>query len=493
MSGGGKTYLALDLGAESGRAIAGTFDGERLSLREVHRFQNLPVRRGESVHWDLPALFDEVKRGIAAAANLYHDGLVSVGVDTWGVDYGLLDGDGALMGLPHQYRDTRTAGIQDSVLERLGKDYLYEQTGIQLMGMNTLYQLLAEPPERIAQASRLLFIPDLFNYWLTGVMSTERTFASTSQVYDVRKRDWAYALLDAVGLPSHMLGDIRDAGESLGPLLPKVAVEAGASGVNVVLPGTHDTASAVAAVPAGDGTWAFLSSGTWSLLGVETPEPVMNERAKAFELGNEVGVLGTMRPLKNISGLWLVQQCRATWEAQGNLYSYAELTQMAEASAPFAAIIDPDDPSFTPAGDMPSRIADFCARNGQTTPCTRGEVVRTILESLALRYRMALETIEGIVEGRVDTLHIVGGGGQNLLLNQFTANAVGRPVVVGPVEATAAGNILMQLVAAGEISSLAEGREIVRRSFKLTTYLPEDSDEWEEAYGRFQRISQLQH
>lgn len=489
MSGEGKTYLALDLGAESGRAIAGTFDGERLALREVHRFPNVPVRQGSSVHWDLPALVDEVKRGIASAANAFGKDLVSVGVDTWGVDYGLLDGDGTLMGLPHQYRDPRTAGIHDTVMDRLGKDFLYEQTGIQLMGMNTVYQLLSEPPNRLAQASRLLFIPDLINYRLTGVMSTERTFASTSQLYDVRKWDWAYPLLDAVGLPSHMLGDICDGGESLGPILPQVAEETGASGVDVVLPGTHDTASAVAAVPAGEGTWAFLSSGTWSLLGVETPEPVMNERAKAFELGNEVGVLGTMRPLKNISGLWLVQQCRATWEAQGHPHSYAELTGIAEASAPFTAIIDPDDPSFTPAGDIPARIADFCRRSGQTTPSTQGEVVRTILESLALRYRMALEAIEGIVDSRMDTLHIVGGGGQNLLLNQFTANAVGRPVVLGPVEATAAGNVLIQMVAAGEIASLAEGREIVRRSFELTTYLPEEGDVWGEAYERFQRIS----
>ena len=492
MSGEGKTYLALDLGAESGRAIAGTFDGERLTLHEVHRFPNVPVGRGgSSVHWDLPALFDEVKQGIATAVAQSSDNLVSVGIDTWGVDYGLLDEEGALMGLPHQYRDPRTAGIQDSVIERLGRDYLYEQTGIQLMEMNTLYQLIAEPPDRLARASRLLFIPDLINYRLTGIVSTERTFASTSQVYDVRKRDWAYPLLDAVALPSHMLGEIRDAGESLGPLLPGVAEETGAGGVNVVLPGTHDTASAVAAVPAGEGSWAFLSSGTWSLLGIETPEPVMNEAATAFELGNEVGVLGTMRPLKNISGLWLVQQCRATWEAHGHPHSYAELTRMAEASAPFTAIIDPDDPSFTPPGDMPARIADFCARSGQPAPSTRGEFVRTILESLALRYRMVLETIEGIVNRRQDTLHVVGGGGQNVLLNQFTANAVGRPVVVGPVEATAAGNVLLQMVAAGEISSLSEGREIIRRSFELTTYLPEDAVEWDEAYERFQGVSQL--
>lgn len=489
MSGGGKTYLALDLGAESGRAIAGTFDGERLALREAHRFPNTPVRRGGSVHWDLPALFDEVKRGIAGAAKSCKGDFASIGVDTWGVDYGLLDEQGALMGLPHQYRDPRTAGIQDSVVERLGKDFLYEQTGIQLMEMNTLYQLLAEPSERLAQASRLLFIPDLINYWLTGVASTERTFASTSQLYDVRKRDWAYPLLDAVGLPRHVLGDIRDAGESLGPLLPRIEEETGASGVDVALPGTHDTASAVAAVPASEGTWAFLSSGTWSLLGIETSEPVMNDRAREFELGNEVGVLGTMRPLKNISGLWLMQQCRATWEAEGSPHSYAELTRMAEASAPFAALIDPDAPTFTAAGDMPSRIAGFCERTGQTVPSTREEVARTILESLALRYRMALEAIEGIIEERIETLHVVGGGGRNLLLNQFTANAVGRPVVVGPVEATAAGNILMQMAAAGEIASLAEGREIIRRSFQPTAYSPEDAHEWERAYERFKGIS----
>ena len=412
MSGGGKTYLALDLGAESGRAIAGTFNGERLTLREVHRFPNVPVRRGEGVHWDLPALFEEIKRGIAAAATLFGESLVSVGVDSWGVDYGLFDGQGKLMGLPYQYRDARTAGIQDPVMVRLGKAFLYEQSGIQLMGMNTLYQLLAEPPDRLDRASRLLFIPDIINYWLTGNMATEKTFASTSQLYDVGKADWAYPLLDAVALPSHMLGNLRDAGESLGPLLSRVADETGASDVVVVLPGTHDTASAVAAVPAGDDSWAFLSSGTWSLLGVETPEPVLNERANAFELGNEVGVLGTVRPLKNISGLWLVQQCRATWEAEGSLYTYGELTRMAEASAPFSAVIDPDDPSFTPAGDMPSRVVEFCLKTEQEPPSTRGEIVRTILESLALRYRMVLEAIEGIIGERKDTVHIVGGGGR---------------------------------------------------------------------------------
>jgi rhamnulokinase len=484
----GKTYLAIDLGAESGRAIAGTFDGEHLSLREIHRFPNVPVELADGVHWNLPALFDEIKVGIAKAAQQFGSGLVSIGVDSWGVDYGLLDERGQLMGLPFQYRDKRTNGIHDSVVERLGKDLLYEWAGVQLMPMDTLYQLLAEPPERLTEALSLLFIPDIVNYWLTGVQTSERSFASTSQFYNPRKKDWAYPLIDALDLPHHMLQDIQDAGTRVGQLLDKVAEETGAHGVELVLPGTHDTASAVAAVPAGEGTWAFLSSGTWSLLGIETLEPIMNEKAKAFELGNEIGVCGTVRPLKNIPGMWLVQQCRARWASQGFSYSYAELAELASNSRPFAAIINPDDPSFVPPGDMPSHIAAFCERTGQTPPVTEGEIVRTILESLALRYRMVLEAIEDIAGYRIDTLHIVGGGGQNRLLNQFTANAIGRPVVVGPVEATAAGNILMQMMAIGEIDSLAEGREVIRRSFGLSTYEPIDAEDWTRRYSTFSGI-----
>jgi rhamnulokinase len=483
-----KTYLAIDLGAESGRAIAGTFDGERLSLSEIHRFANVPIQEDDGTHWDMPTLFHEIKIGITKGAELFGGGLVSIGVDSWGVDYGLLDERGQLMGLPFQYRDKRTIGIHDNIVERLGKDFLYEQAGVQLMPMDTLYQLLAEPPERIADASSLLFIPDIINYWLTGVQVVERSFASTSQFYDPRKKDWAYSLLDALELPQHMLQDIQDAGTTIGPLLDHIADETGAHGVDVVLPGTHDTASAVAAVPAGEGTWAFLSSGTWSLLGIETLKPIMNEKARAFELGNEIGVCGTVRPLKNIPGMWLIQQCRAAWESEGSSYSYAELSDLASSSRPFVAIIDPDDPSFVPPGDMPSRIAAFCERTGQTAPVTEGEIVRTILESLAFRYRMVLEAIEDIAGYRTDTLHIVGGGGQNHLLNQFTANAIGRPVVVGPVEATATGNILMQMMAKGEIALLAEGREVVRRSFGLSTYEPIDAEDWNRQYSTFSSI-----
>lgn len=488
MSDSGKTHLAIDLGAESGRAIGGTFDGERLALHEVHRFANVTVEQDGGVHWDLPALFSEIKVSIAKAVRRFGDDLVSIGVDTWGTDYALLNQHGELMALPFHYRDSRTDGIQDRVIDQVGRDFLYEQAGVQLMPLNTLYQLLVEPSQRLDQASSLLFIPDVMNYWLTGVMATERSVASTSQFYDPRKSDWAYPLLDALGLPHHILQDVRDAGMMLGPLVKEIADETGAHSVQVVLPGTHDTASAVAAVPASDGTWAFLSSGTWSLLGIETPKPVMNERAKAFELGNEIGVCDTVRPLKNIAGLWLIQQCRATWETQGNSYTYAELTGMAEASRPFTAVINPDDPSFVLSGDMPFRIAEFCKWTGQVPPSTEGEAVRTMLESLAFRYRMVLEAIENVIARDIDTVHIVGGGGQNLLLNQFTANAIGRAVVVGPIEATAAGNVLMQLMAMGEIDSLDEARAVVRRSFNLSRYEPREVKRWTKQYSVFSSI-----
>lgn len=488
--GQSKKYLAFDLGAESGRAIVGTFDGDRLALQEIHRFPNTPVRRGGSIYWNLPALFEHITQAISLSSDLFRGALVSLGVDTWGIDYGLLDGNGKMMGLPYQYRDPRTEGIRDAVVERLGKEFLYDQTGVQLMPINTLYQLLAEPPDRLDEACDLLFIPDLVNYLLTGVKTTERTFASTSQLYDPRKRDWAVPLLDALDLPRRILQDIGDAGDRLGPLSKRIAHDTGASAVEVVLPGTHDTASAVAAAPAGVGTWAFLSSGTWSVLGIETTRPLMDEMARSLEIGNEIGVCGTVRPLKNISGLWPIQQCRAAWMRDTQPLSYADLTRMAEESTRFVAVIDPDDPSFVQPGHMPARIAEFCERTQQAPPSNRGETVRTIMESLALRYRMVIDAIEGVAGQSIDTLHIVGGGGKNLLLNQFTANSIGRPVVVGPIEATAAGNILMQLLAMGEISSLSEGREIIRRSFDLTVYFPEDVDEWDDAYDRFRSMIQ---
>lgn len=485
-------YLAIDLGAESGRAVAGVYDGHTLELEELHRFANAPVEEDGGLHWDVGRLFAEVKTGIAKAAQRFGDRLVSVGVDSWAIDYGLLDKRGELLGKPFAYRDRRTDGVLERVIGLVGRDRLYETTGLQFLPFNTIYQLVAEldsPSSKLRSADSLLFIPDLINYWLTGRKVNERTNASTSQFYDPRTRAWATELLEELRLPTSMLLDIADPGTRLGPLLPAVAEETGARSAEVALPGTHDTASAVAAVPAYAGSWAFLSSGTWSLLGVETPEPVITPKTKELALANEIGVCETVRLLKNVSGLWLVQQCRSTWERRGESVSYAELTRLAEAAPPFFGLIDPDDERFVPPGHMPRRITEYCRETGQEPPHDRGSLVRTILESLALRYRTVLEGLEAAVGHTLDTLHIVGGGAQNELLNQLTASSIGRRVVAGPVEATSAGNVLMQMMAMGEIGSLQEGRDIVRRSFELTTYDPADRDAWDAAYRRFLELA----
>ena len=486
-----KAYLAIDLGAESGRAVVGLFDGRHLELDEVHRFPNTPVEESDGLHWDVERLFEQVQAGIANAVDKYGRRFVSVGVDTWGLDYALLDGDGRLLAKPFHYRDRRTEGIQGCVVRRIGRDTLYKKTGIQFMPINTLYQLVAEKEGSgsfLDRARTLLFIPDLIGYWLTGRRVTGRTIASTSQFYAPRRKQWAVGLLEALGLPTSLLCDLADPGTRLGPLLETVAEETGAGDVEVVVPGTHDTASAVAAVPAGEGTWAYLSSGTWSLLGVETQEPVITPRTMEFDLTNEVGVCDTIRLLKNISGLWLLQQCRSTWAAQGDSAGYEELARMAGEAAPFTAIIDLDDESFVPPGNMPARVGAYCRRTGQRAPRSKGEVVRTVLEALALRYREVLAGLEEAVGHRIDTLHIIGGGARNGLLNQFTANSIGRRVIAGPVEATAVGNIIVQMVAMDDVDSLTAGRDLVRRSFELETHDPGDRASWDEAYERFLRL-----
>ena len=489
--GRAKVYIAVDLGAESGRVVAGLFDGQSLELRELHRFPNTPLEEDDGLHWDIDRLFSDIKTGIAEAAGRYGSRVVSIGVDTWGVDYGLLDRDGRLLGKPFHYRDRRNDGMMGRAVRLLGRDAIYDATGIQFLFVNTLYQLLAEKERSdpvLHRADCLLFIPDLINYWLTGRKVNERTNASTSQFYDPIKRQWATGLLDRLDLPVDILCDIAEPGTRLGPLMEDVAGETGAGGVEVVLPGTHDTASAVAAVPAGRGRWAFLSSGTWSLLGIETTHPVITPKSRELDLANEIGVCGTVRLLKNVAGLWLVQQCRNTWESRGKSLGYTELAEMAGSAPPFSAIIDPNHGAFVRPGDMPGRISDYCEETGQQPPSSRGALVRTILESLALRYRAVLEGLEEAVGYRVDTVHLVGGGARNALLNQFTANSVHREVVAGPVEATSTGNILMQLIATGEIGSLREGRDIVRRSFEIATYSPLDTAAWDAAYERFQEL-----
>jgi rhamnulokinase len=489
--GSRRVYLALDLGAESGRVVAGAFDGNGLELNEVHRFPNAPVRIQGTLYWDVLSLFAEIKRGLSIAAKKEGPSLVSLGVDTWGVDYALLDAQGRLLGNPCHYRDARTDGMMEEAFKLVPKREIYSCTGIQFMFFNTLYQVLSEVVHQtsaLSSAQRLLFMPDLVNYWLTGRAVNERTIASTSQMYDPGAKAWSQPLLKKMGIPSHILGEIVPPGTVLGPLLAEVAEETGAGRISVVAPGCHDTASAVAAVPAEGGRSAYLSSGTWSLMGVETRTPVITDRSFEHSFTNEVGVCDTVRLLKNISGLWLVQECRRTWAARGEELSYEQLTNLAAEAPPFAAVIDPDHAPFARTGDMPARIDDFCRQTKQKPPAGKGIVVRTALEGLAFKYRSVLAKLEELTGGRLEPLHIVGGGSKNRLLNQFAANALNRPVVAGPVEATSAGNILMQMIGTGDLASLAQGRDLIRRSFETEKYEPVDAKSWDQAYRRFQEV-----
>lgn len=484
-------YLAFDLGAESGRAVLGKFDGERLVLSTLHRFPNGPVRVFDSLYWDVLRLFGEIKSALILFRRQEGDLLEGVGVDTWGVDFALLGRDGQLLANPHHYRDVRTEGMLEAAFARVPREEIFETTGIQFMEINTLYQLLAmklQGDPLLDQAQALLMMPDLFHYWLTGVRACEFTEATTSQCYDPRAGDWARPLMERLGLPTHFLQPIVRPGTVLGPLYPSVAEEVGLSGVRVIAPATHDTGSAVAAVPAHGEDFVYISSGTWSLMGVEVREPVITRESLAYNFTNEGGVFGTFRLLKNIMGLWLVQECRRVWAQQGEEHSYDELTALAAQAPAFGPLVDPDAHDFLRPGDMPARLRDFCARTGQRVPESKGEIVRCALESLALKYRWVLERLEEMLGKRLSVIHIVGGGSQNELLCQFAADATQRPVLAGPVEATALGNILMQAIAMGRIGTLEEGREVVRRSCALKAFEPGPAAPWEEAYGRFLRI-----
>ena len=491
-----RNYLALDLGASGGRAIIGRFDGERLTLEEVHRFANGPVHipsaRGDSLHWDTLRLFVEIQEGLKKAVACCGSELISLGIDTWGVDYGLLDRNDRLVGLPYHYRDSRNDTMMAEAFRRVPREEIFAATGIQFMQLNTLFQLLAqqvEDPEVLARTRTLLMMPDLLNFWLTGQKVSERTIASTSQALDPHRPAWATGLLERLGIPTHYLPTIVEAGTVLGGLLPAVIDETGAKQVRVVAPGSHDTASAVAAVPAESADYAYLSSGTWSLMGVETKQPVINADALAFNVTNEGGVCDTIRLLKNIAGLWIIQECRRTWAAEGQALSWDDIVRHAAVAQPFVAQIDVDAHDFLAPGDMPARIREYCRRTDQTVPEGVGPIARVVYESLALKYRRVLEMMEALVGKRIGVLHIVGGGAQNRLLNQLTADAIGRPVVAGPFEATAVGNLLMQLLATGAVGSLAEGRALVRRSFDTETYSPEDAAAWDEAYARFRSLT----
>jgi len=480
-------FLAFDLGAESGRAMLGQFDGERIRLSEVHRFPNGPVRLPDGLHWDVLRLWTEIKRGLALAVQEYGADLAGVGLDTWGVDFGLLDRDGALVSNPYHYRDNRTDSMLDEAFRRVPRAEIFEQTGIQFMQINSLYQLLSMVVSGLPAldiAETFLTMPDLFNYWLTGRKVCEFSIATTTQCYDPRKGDWAIPLLERLGIPTHIFPEIVPPGTVLGQLLPSVAEEIGVDNLPVIAPACHDTGCAVAAVPAEGSDFVYISSGTWSLMGAELPEPVINEQSLTFDFTNEGGVGGTFRFLKNIAGLWLIQECRRTWARQGEELSYDELTQMAAQEDPLQSLINPDHSEFLKPGDMPARIRTFCHKTDQPVPQSKGAVIRCVLESLALKYRWVLERLEEILGYRLETIHIVGGGTQNRLLNQFAADATGRRVITGPIEATAAGNVMTQAMALGHIASLEEGRRIVRNSFDVATYEPAGGAEWDEAYGR---------
>jgi rhamnulokinase len=481
-----RNYLALDLGAESGRAIIGTLEGCKLSLNEVHRFGNGPVRLPDGMHWDVLRLWSEIKGGIASAVK-HGAKLEGIGLDTWGVDFALLDKNKALLSNPFHYRDARTDGMLEEAFKRLPRAEIFASTGIQFMQINTLYQLLAMSLQKsplLDMAKTFVTVPDLFNYFLSGEITNEFTHATTTQCLDPRTRDWARPVLDALNIPTHFFGTVTNPGTQIGTLLPDIVEETGAGRVKIVLPACHDTGSAVGAVPAQNQDFAWISSGTWSIMGVEAAKPSLDEKALQYNFTNEGGVFGTWRLSKNIMGLWLVQECKRTWARQGEDLSYDEITRLASEAKPFLAVIDPDHHSFLHAGDMPERIKKYCAATHQSVPQTKGEVVRVALESIALRYRWTLEKLEELTAKKFAPIHIIGGGTKNRLLNQFAANATNRTVVTGPVEATAIGNVLMQAIALGHLGSLPDARAVVRASFDVEEYHPTRSSDWDEAYAK---------
>jgi rhamnulokinase len=480
--------LALDLGAESGRAVLGRFDGERLTIEEIHRFPNVPVQVRDTLYWDVLRLFADVKEALRRAAQVVEGDLASVGVDAWGVDFALLDAQGRLLGNPVHYRDRRTEGVMAEVFRCIPPEEIYRRTGIQFMPINTLYQLYALARRQDPQlqiASTFLTIPDLFHSWLSGVHACEFTNATTTQCYDPEEGDWARDLLGRLGIPSQIFPKVVPPGTVLGLLEPELKEALGLPRTQVIAPASHDTGSAVAAVPFHSPQGAYISSGTWSLVGVEVRTRIITSEAMKYNFTHEGGVNGTYRFLKNVMGLWLLQETRRTWAAQGQRWDYESLLRLAESAPPLQSLIDPDDPRFLAPGDIPARIRSFCAETGQPVPGSQAEVVRCILESLVLKYRWVIERLESLLGWHIQVIHVVGGGSRNQLMCQWTADATGRLVLAGPVEATAIGNILLQCIALGGISGLDDARAIVRSSFSPIVYEPQPVDDWEEAYLRF--------
>jgi rhamnulokinase len=485
-SSGSKNFLAFDLGATSGRAILGRLDSGLIKLEELHRFSNDPVQYNGEMHWDAPRLWFELRRALDIARR-QAERIDSIGVDTWGVDYALLGEGGSLLENPYHYRDARTDGMVEEVTGKVTAERIYDQTGIQFMALNTLYQLYSashRTPNLLYNAEFLVTMPDLLNFWLTGVVASEYTIASTTQFLDWRTRGWACDLLQKLEIPTHLLPPIIAPGSEIGRLRTDLASAHDLAFTTVIAPACHDTGSAVAAVEAG-GRTAFLSSGTWSLLGTEVASAIVTDQARRLNFTNEGGVGNTIRLLKNITGMWLLEGCRNTWTANGEQYTYPQLLEAAAGAPALTRWIDPDAPAFVRPSDMTRAIRTFCKQTEQPEPDTPGDFTRTVIESLALKYRYELEQLEKLTGTSFDEVRVIGGGSQNSMLNQFTADATGKRVIAGPSEATALGNIMMQMVGRGAVDSIAEGREIVSRSFPPTTFLPQPKHSWDAIYDDF--------
>ena len=482
-----KRVLAFDFGASSGRAIIGCFDGDKITLEEVHRFSNDPVSVGGTVYWDVLRLFYEIKQGIIKAK--IAGGFDSIGIDTWGVDFGLIDSEGKLMENPVHYRDARTAGLVDEAFKTMPKEKLYGITGIQFMELNTLFQLISLKkyrPWMLERADKMLFMPDLFGYMLTGKMCAEYSIASTSQLIDLDKRTWSKEILDAFGIKESVFAPLVQPGTVLGELSKEICEECGVDPVPVISVCGHDTQSAITSVPCEDGDFAFLSSGTWSLFGTELDKPIVNETS--MNITNEGGFDGSTGFLKNIIGLWLIQESRRQWKREGKEYSYADLEKLALAAEPFKCFIDPDAPEFVPHGNIPERVREFCRKTGQYVPETVGEIMRCIYESLAMKYRLTFEKLRECTERDYPVIHVIGGGTKDGLLCQMTANSCDRTVKAGPIEATVMGNVAVQLMSDGSVENIGQARKIVAESSELKTFEPKDTDKWAEAYEDFLKI-----
>ena len=485
-----KKVLAFDFGASSGRAIIGSLEDGKITLKEVHRFTNDPVKLGDTLYWDVLRLFHEIKQGIVKAK--IAGGFDSIGIDTWGVDFGLIDKEGRLLENPVHYRDLRTVGLVDESFKTIPKERLYNITGIQFMELNTLFQLISlrrQRPELLDRADKMLFMPDLFAYFLTGKMCSEYSIASTSQLIDISTRTWSKEILDGFGISESIFAPLVQPGTVLGNLSPEICEECGVESVPVISVCGHDTQSAITAVPCENGNFAFLSSGTWSLFGTELDEPIVNETSLNINITNEGGLGGKTGFLKNIIGLWLIQESRRQWQREGKDYSYADLEKLALAEKPFKCFIDPDAPEFVPQGNIPKRVQEFCKKTGQYVPESVGEIMRCIYESLAMKYRLTFEKLCECTGRDYPVIHVIGGGTKDGLLCRMTANSCDRTVKAGPIEATVMGNVAVQFMSDGTIGSINEARKTVAASEELKTYEPQDTAEWKAAYENFKKIA----